>query len=490
MDYNEIFSSLSSSNSLFSLLYSGKLLENEDLVAANHSYIMGRYDLKNKTLRGLVTLSSSDDEDGKTMKIKSDEKYLTEQEENYVNFIEKLKPTQYIEVNKYFCYRKMDNSSLLYLAELNYEKLISNSKDYTNMTDNNIQSLLKQQKHRELTSMEELQIDKLFEFIKMIKSSNFEEKFRSGMNLGFEYIQRFTIKNFKLSELLPLTNPSFWINDSIIMFMFDLFNFRQYLLRHRYNFDKIIYFENPAVVINLKHQDINNKMADEDISTFNYEKTYYKFCYFDLFSKMFWPLNIKNNHWTLMEMDFVNKSCTYYDSISSFVKKYANFFFTLMKKFLLHHSEQFEKEYHESDWKFIIAENVPQQGDGCNCGICLLLNADHLSDGLELDYECSKKSFTYYRKRYALHLLNGTLDYDLVKAFHRGENLDTINRGSVVVNLDVQKLIRHSPNDLKNLIQREYNLIKHSKTFNGIHQYQKLTKRGVIYSFIYILKFK
>ena len=503
MDYNGIFSSLKSSASLFSLVYSSNLGDIEDVVEANHEFIMSRYNLMNKKVN-LPSYLSSEDEGEANNNVAANSKKaaainekitLTEEEEYYIKFIQDVKPTQYLEVKNYFSYVEKGGNSILHLAEVNFEKLTLASKDYINMTDTNIQSLLKLQKERSLTSLEELQISKLYEFIKKCNSNNSCKLIRWGADVGFEYLHVVTLSDHLTPfPLLPLTNTSLWINDVIIDNAFNLFNLRQYLLKYRYHFNKIIYFV-PAYIVYKFNYQTDNKMADKDISSFIYCKDSYKsFCFFDQCNKVFWPLNIKNTHWTLMEMDFINKKCTYYDSIISYEMKYAEFFFTLMKKFLLHHAEHYAIDYYyEVDWKFIIAKNVPQQGDSCNCGICVILNADYLSDGLELSYKCNKENFIYYRKRYALHILNGIFDYDLVQPFHTvKENFDTIYNYSALLALRRNKNLNsiHNPDSLKIFIDSNYNFENKYETYYEMLGYKKLKERGSIIILILILKFK
>jgi hypothetical protein len=202
MDYNGIFSSLKSSSSLLSLVYSSKLADNEDIVEANHAFIMSRYNLMNKTVN-LPSSLLSDDEGEPINNVAANSKKaainenitLTEEEEYYIKFIQDIKPTQYLEVKNYFSYVKKSGNSRLLLAEVNFEKLTLASKDYTNMTDTNIQSLLKLQKERSLTSLEELQIIKLYEFIKKCNSNNSCALIRWGADVGFEYLHLVTLSD-------------------------------------------------------------------------------------------------------------------------------------------------------------------------------------------------------------------------------------------------------------------------------------------------------
>ena len=125
------------------------------------------------------------------------------------------------------------------ILELSYEKLTLLSKDYIDMTDRDILNLLNNQKNNLLSSEEERKLRKLFELCKKHKGKDFIIRSKR-INVGFEYISLY-IDPVPLDVFNILSSPEIWLDDSVIDNIFYLFNFRQYLLKCRYNSNKIIY---------------------------------------------------------------------------------------------------------------------------------------------------------------------------------------------------------------------------------------------------------
>jgi hypothetical protein len=112
---------------------------------------------------------------------------------------------------------------------------------------------------------------------------------------------------------------------------------------------------------------------------------------------------------------------------------------------------------------------------------------------LELTYKCNKENFIYYRKRYALHILNGIFDYDLVQPFYTlKENFDTIYNYSALLALRREKFLNsiHYPDSLKIFIDSNYNFKNKYETYHELLGRKKLKERGSIIILILILKFK
>ena len=107
-------------------------------------------------------------------------------------------------------------------------------------------------------------------------------------------------------------------------------------------------------------------------------------------SKIFFPVNIQNYHWTLIVVDLERKTIQYFDSCYGDGSEYINVVKRyLLDKWKLVYKDDIEKlqefeSFENSQWEIInFPPNVPQQGDTQNCGVFLCLFADRISEGLE-----------------------------------------------------------------------------------------------------------
>jgi sentrin-specific protease 1 len=132
---------------------------------------------------------------------------------------------------------------------------------------------------------------------------------------------------------------------------------------------------------------------------------------FDVFSydKIFFPINIRNFHWTLLVVYVQEREIIYYDSMNGAGGIYLKRFMQWVK------DEAREKKgmaIDENDWTLRSQlRSVPQQNNGCDCGVFSIICADFISDDLPLSY--SQDDMLAFRIKIAAAIIRGSLNYAL-----------------------------------------------------------------------------
>jgi hypothetical protein len=336
--------------------------------------------------------------------------------------MENLKPTETYQDNVKR-YKLKDESKIISsdidfefsTVESNLEPLISKSRNYRNLSKEDIKKFISNEKTKPINEQELQMLKSIYSFYSDNKMR--KNKLESSIyHSDSEHILNRCCERLTIQQLIVLYSNEGWINSSIIAVMMEFFNRRQLFLRTRYNITKVIHFLDSLYWNSFDITNILPKVYSPEL--FTYKKNLFSVSFFDNCFKVFWPINMNNTHWALMMMDFIEKKCSYYDSIQSFADKYCNnIFFPCCKQFLKCHAEHHhgddQNHYKENEWKFEVVINCPQQNDSFSCGVACILNADYLSDGLDLNY-LKSNDFLYYRKRYVIHILKGMINYELI----------------------------------------------------------------------------
>lgn len=112
----------------------------------------------------------------------------------------------------------------------------------------------------------------------------------------------------------------------------------------------------------------------------------------DVFARdlLLFPINYVQSHWACMALDLKNKTAAYYDSLvpsqASSQTKAQNCAKVLLRWLAEEHKTKKWKEgaplFTTEDWTVVGAyQGVPQQDNGCDCGMFMLLFLDYLSAG-------------------------------------------------------------------------------------------------------------
>jgi Ulp1 family protease len=108
----------------------------------------------------------------------------------------------------------------------------------------------------------------------------------------------------------------------------------------------------------------------------------------DLLSKtlLLFPINYVQSHWAAMALDLVNKRAIYYDSLAGSQRSAldkANAAASVLLRWLRDEAKTKKGiDMDTSDWSIIGAYGtLPQQHNGCDCGVFMCLFLDYLSAG-------------------------------------------------------------------------------------------------------------
>lgn len=130
-------------------------------------------------------------------------------------------------------------------------------------------------------------------------------------------------------------------------------------------------------------------------------------------SKIIIPLNINNDHWTLVVIDFKSQAFTYYDSLASKSSAVAMKWLDIAKRWLIdeaHHKGRDEHIKNIKDWKMEPAPaGLPQQPNGYDCGLYVIMYASYICDDLPLLSITQLQS--NFRTKVFAAILRGNLNY-------------------------------------------------------------------------------
>jgi len=201
------------------------------------------------------------------------------------------------------------------------------------------------------------------------------------------------------STILRL-RPGIWLNDEIVNFCMSMLQERDMELVSRNPSRTPSFFFNSYFI---------SKLLDEGGYKYSNVKrwsTRFKINIFEL-SKVFFPVNISNNHWTMAMVDMKKKQVCYYDSFHAKGDKYLNGLMNyVVDEGLAKHNIVVDR----SEWTFISANNSsPMQTNGCDCGVFSIMCADFLSDDLPLSYHQSEMNT--FRSKICADILRGSFTY-------------------------------------------------------------------------------
>jgi len=123
----------------------------------------------------------------------------------------------------------------------------------------------------------------------------------------------------------------------------------------------------------------------------------------DIFSKeqLFIPVHIEErNHWCLISVNFKNKSIHYYDSLRRRNTNSLNIILEYLKK---EYYNKKKRNLNANDWRLINEVNCPQQTNIWDCGVFVLMFAEHLSRGAPLNF--TQRDMGKFRKQICIEFV-------------------------------------------------------------------------------------
>ena len=200
-------------------------------------------------------------------------------------------------------------------------------------------------------------------------------------------------------EQFRCLKPESWLNDQVINFYMDLLQDRDQK-NHRKGSKINSHFFNTFFM---------EKMFNS-AQKYNYENVMRWSKSFNVFEKdkVFIPINRNNNHWILIVIFIQQQKIIYYDSIADINK--AKLYLYLTARWLIDEAKIKNHKIEINDWKLINAgKNIPQQNNGYDCGMYVLLYSDYIADNLPLSY--GEEEVRESRNKIAQFIINNKIPY-------------------------------------------------------------------------------
>lgn len=204
-----------------------------------------------------------------------------------------------------------------------------------------------------------------------------------------------------------------WLNDEIINFYMNMLSIYDQQLCKRISARKKSMFFNSffmhRLLVTSNEYDYNQvtrwtKNRRRDINIFEMDK-------------IFFPINYRNNHWTLAIIYVQKKEIHYFDTYVEYgnrtgysYKDKSDYYCNGLLKWVIDEGKRKKVHGMENEWKLINrSSNIPQQNNDNDCGVFTIVCADYLSDDLPLTY--NQGHIGYWRMKIATDILRGHLLY-------------------------------------------------------------------------------
>ncbi|CAI2367922.1 unnamed protein product [Moneuplotes crassus] len=236
------------------------------------------------------------------------------------------------------------------------------------------QERLKQEKIRKEIQDEEIKDERSYDIISGIEISDDDY---NEENTQYTTLEDIGVSSQSLSLLDPpetIGAEEYWLNDEIINGYIELIRKRNV---------KDIEIFNTWAYPKLKqlHQEDKIEKFDRTLSRRGVKRIS------DL-SKLFIPVNIERSHWLLIVVNIAYMKFEIYDSIQGFGR--ADEILTPIKEMINYRLKKEENNKIlncDSDYWDVASMDCPQQKNGSDCGVCVLLNINLLSIGRMLNYK-------------------------------------------------------------------------------------------------------
>lgn len=246
-----------------------------------------------------------------------------------------------------------------------------------------------------------LAIEEDTEIIALLASYNTKKAKKSSM-----VIDKFNID--MTVEKYAVLHSTRWLNDEIISFfvcmMQELDNWQCSIDKSR----RPSYFWSSFFRTNLR-----------EAGKYSYHRVKRWTKKIDVFAldKIFFPINVKGVHWVLAVMCMQERTITYYDSLWKDDPESNRWRFHLDDLLQWLEDESLHKKLkqlpHKAQWKLTRAEDIPEQKNGCDCGVFVLLYLILLSEGLPLNFD--QADVTKFRRSAAQYIKAGKLPFTLLR---------------------------------------------------------------------------
>ena len=203
-----------------------------------------------------------------------------------------------------------------------------------------------------------------------------------------------------INSTIVRLRPGVWLNDEIVNFYMSMLQERDKELVSIYPKRVPSYYFNSYFIA---------KLLDEGGYKYANVKRWSSKAKINIFelNKIFFPVNIANNHWTMAIINMKKKQICYYDSFHAKGERYLN---GLLNYIVDEGMTKYNMTVDRSEWSFISGDSSsPRQTNGCDCGVFSIMCADFLTDDLPLSYHQS--DMNAFRNKICADILRGSLAY-------------------------------------------------------------------------------
>lgn len=180
---------------------------------------------------------------------------------------------------------------------------------------------------------------------------------------------------------------STWLNDEVVNFYFNLIKVRS---EENKDLPKIHVFNTffYPKIMKMGHSGVKRWTRKVDIF---------------LMDLILIPVHL-GMHWCLAVVDFKDKEIVYYDSL----KGNNSGCIQALKKYLQDESKDKKKtQFDYTGWKELMPKNIPEQMNGCDCGVFMCKYAEYKSRYADFTFE--QDNMPYFRKRMIYEILTKKL---------------------------------------------------------------------------------
>jgi sentrin-specific protease 1 len=210
---------------------------------------------------------------------------------------------------------------------------------------------------------------------------------------------------------LSLLKPRKWLNDEIINAYLNILKDRDCKKAHLFHDNNLEYHKSYYASTHFYP-----KLTAYDEHTFKYDVDLKRWFHNPKFQfhlndmdKIFIPVNITNEHWMLVVVFVAERKICFYDSM----RMYSGKLYTQnILKWIEKECEIDRKPFCQSEWITLNNRNCPQQDNGTDCGLFLLMNVDVLSDSIPLhNTTYSANNMPHFRQKIACDIIRGNVLY-------------------------------------------------------------------------------
>ena len=240
------------------------------------------------------------------------------------------------------------------------------------------------------------------------ENSEYIDNIFNGVDSQDVVIEKFNIPIKK--DSFRRLRPGNWLNDELINFYVELLNERDVSLSAKYpDRKKSVYFST-YFTEKLMGSSKNEFIYDNVKRWLHKRKS--NTCIFEC-DKVFVPINITQTHWVLVVIFVQEKRIAYFNSLRHNKEYDGTIFVNALFNWVIEEAKTENLAFDSSEWTLQYVVESPQQENGWDCGIFVLMLIDFLTDSLEVNDNCFTQEIvtSTSRRKIANDIFKGCLSY-------------------------------------------------------------------------------